>query len=150
MNLITNASDGLGGQPGVIHVRTGVRYADATLLHSPYLQEVLPAGDYAYVEVEDIGCGMTEDTLARIFDPFFTTKFTGRGLGLAAVLGIAKGHKGTIKVASTPARGTVFQALVPRAQAAAGAAVAGHARAAQRGNGTILIVEDEEIVRSFT
>jgi len=90
MNLITNASDALEGQSGVIRVRTGVRHADATLLHSPYLQEELPAGDYAYVEVEDNGCGLTDETLARLFDPFFTTKFTGRGLGLAAVLGLLK------------------------------------------------------------
>lgn len=102
----------------MIRVRTGVPHARAALLRSPYFQEALPAGDYAYVEVEDNGCGMTEGTLARIFDPFFTTKFTGRGLGLAAVLGIAKGHKGTIKVANTLGQGTVFQALFPYAGAA--------------------------------
>jgi len=151
MNLITNASDALEGQPGVITVRTGVRYADAALLHSPYLQEALPAGDYAYVEVEDNGCGMTEDTLARIFDPFFTTKFTGRGLGLAAVLGIAKGHKGTIKVISAVGQGTVFQAFFPCVRAAAGeAARVDPRRAAVQGHGTVLVVEDEDMVRSFT
>jgi PAS domain S-box-containing protein len=92
MNLITNASDAFQGRSGEIFVRTGIRNVDAAALYSPYVPDELPAGDYAFVEVEDDGCGMSEETLVKIFDPFFSTKMTGRGLGLAAVLGIIRSH----------------------------------------------------------
>jgi PAS domain S-box-containing protein len=151
MNVITNASDALEGKCGRIDVRTGVREETEKTLRSPFLPESLPPGDYAYLEVEDTGCGMTQDTLIRIFDPFFTTKFTGRGLGLAAVLGIVKGHKGTIKVESSVGKGTLFQLLLP---SSAEKAVSGRALECQetplRGHGTILLVEDESSVRSYT
>jgi PAS domain S-box-containing protein len=150
MNLITNASDALEGQCGVIGIRTGVREADAAFLRSPYLPEELPPGAYACVEVTDTGCGMSPETLARIFDPFFTTKFTGRGLGLAAVLGIVKGHRGTIKVDSTPGRGTVFQVLFPRYTGPSGdGLVAGSEESPRRGQGIVLVVDDEASLRTF-
>ncbi len=118
LNLITNASDALEGESGVIHLRTGRRRVDAAFLRSPLAPPLtppldLPAGDYAFVEVEDDGCGMSEELLGKIFDPFFSTKFTGRGLGLAAVLGIVRGHGGTIKLSSTPRQGTCFQVFFP-------------------------------------
>jgi len=150
MNLITNASDALEGQNGAIHIRTGVRQVDDTaVLRSLLFPEALPAGPYAYVEVEDNGYGMSADTLAKIFDPFFTTKFTGRGLGLAAVLGIVRGHRGVIKVVSTPDQGTLFQMFFPSVGVEVENALAFAPKAMPRGHGTVLIVEDEEIVRTF-
>jgi two-component system, cell cycle sensor histidine kinase and response regulator CckA len=150
MNLITNASDALEGQCGVISVRTGSLQANVEFLRSPFLPEELPAGEYAYIEVEDTGCGMSPETQARVFEPFFTTKFAGRGLGLAAVLGIVRGHRGTIKVKSAPGAGTLFQILLP-----CGTRVPAGDRASEdelrrlRGHGTVLIIEDESSPRNF-
>jgi two-component system, cell cycle sensor histidine kinase and response regulator CckA len=97
----------------VIRVRTGVRLLDAKQLESPFMPGELPAGNYAFVVVEDNGCGMDEETCSRIFDPFYSTKFTGRGLGLAAVLGIVRGHHGVIHVRSQLGRGTQFEFIIP-------------------------------------
>ncbi|MCI0682040.1 MAG: PAS domain S-box protein [Gemmataceae bacterium] len=150
MNLITNASEALEGNVGAIRIATGVRQADTAYLRSPFCPDELPAGPYAYVEVEDNGCGMSDATLPRIFDPFFTTKFTGRGLGLAAVLGIVRGHRGVIKVNSTPGRGTLFEVLLPCAAAPApGSAASAREALLPRGQGTVLVVEDEPSVRDL-
>jgi PAS domain S-box-containing protein len=150
MNLITNASDALGDQPGLISIRTGQQRVDEAYLRTTFLNDALPPGRYVFVEVVDSGQGMDEATRRRIFDPFFTTKFTGRGLGLAAVLGIVRGHQGAIKVYSEPDKGTSFKVLFPCSPAT----VSG-ARPAQpcseperwRGRGTILIVDDEPSIR---
>jgi PAS domain S-box-containing protein len=149
MNLITNASDALGGEPGLVSVRTGTVHADAQMLAGTYLNEELPAGEYVYLEVTDSGIGMDAATRARIFEPFFTTKFTGRGLGLAAVLGIVRGHKGAIDVTSEPGCGTTFRVLFPLSPAIVEApAPRAPARAEWRGSGRALVVDDEEAVRS--
>ncbi len=113
MNLITNASDAIGDRSGVISVVSGAMECSRHYLESTFLDEDLTPGLYVYLEVSDTGCGMDADTQARIFDPFFTTKFTGRGLGLAAVLGIVRGHRGAIKVYSEPGKGTAFKVLFP-------------------------------------
>jgi PAS domain S-box-containing protein len=150
MNLITNASDALGGREGIIAVRTGVRWCERSSLAWRHLPNELPEGTYAFVEVQDRGCGMTEETLQRIFDPFFTSKFAGRGLGLAAVLGIVRGHHGTIQVASSLGKGTKFQVLFPRSTAAESAApVVSTTLTQPKAKGTILVVEDEESVSEF-
>lgn len=150
MNLITNASDAIEGE-GVIAVRTGVHDMTTDELRSPFIHDELPAGRYAWVEVEDTGCGMNETTVARIFDPFFSTKFTGRGLGLAAVLGIVRGHRGTIHVISHQGAGTTVRVLLPSYQgpltrhlAPADEATSGSAMA-----GTVLVIDDEAGVRHF-
>jgi two-component system cell cycle sensor histidine kinase/response regulator CckA len=148
MNLMTNASEALEGNLGTIRVRTGIRQADTAYLRSPFFAEELPAGDYAFIEVEDNGCGMSGETVARIFDPFFTTKFTGRGLGLAAVLGIVRSHRGVIKVTSTPGRGSLFEVLFPSAAPKVEPAALGQ-KSLPRGQGTVLVVEDEPSVRDF-
>ncbi|HEX4936926.1 MAG TPA: PAS domain S-box protein, partial [Gemmatimonadaceae bacterium] len=151
MNLITNASDALGGENGAITLRTGVRWCDRATLHSPYLDYDLDEGAYAFVEVRDTGMGMTPETLQRIFDPFFSTKFTGRGLGLAATLGIVRGHRGTITVDSTPGEGTTFRVYFPVAATATTAATgddAGErpADGALHASGLALLVDDDPTV----
>jgi len=148
MNLLTNASEALEGNPGDIAVRTGVTHATRADLASPYLSEDRPEGEYAFVSVSDTGLGMDAQTLSKVFDPFFTTKFTGRGLGLAAVLGIVRGHYGSIQVRSELGSGSTFVVLLPRAAAtAAKPAVANAASTELHGHGVILVVDDEDSVR---
>jgi two-component system cell cycle sensor histidine kinase/response regulator CckA len=149
MNLITNASDALGATDGTITLRTGILQATRDVLRSSYVDDELPEGAYAFIEVEDTGCGMDTETIERIFDPFFSTKFTGRGLGLAATLGIVRGHRGTIKVTSAPSRGTTFTVLLPCSLTTTtiGAADAERRRERFRGSGAVLVVDDDETVR---
>jgi two-component system cell cycle sensor histidine kinase/response regulator CckA len=113
MNLLINASESLGEEGGEIILRTGREELDAAALERNILGRGLPPGTYAYLEVQDTGCGMDGETRERIFDPFFSTKFTGRGLGLAAVHGIVLGHHGCIRVTSEIGKGTVFRVLFP-------------------------------------
>jgi len=156
MNLITNASDALGDGEGVITMTTGVMQADAAYLASSYLKESLPEGVYVFVEISDTGDGMDAETQTRIFDPFFTTKRTGRGLGLAAVLGIVRGHRGGIKVYSEPGQGTTIKVFFPALAApeAIYSQTTGMGPAAVeaqvRFSGTILLVDDEQTVRETT
>jgi PAS domain S-box-containing protein len=145
MNLIINGAEAIGEQPGVLTVRTGTRMVNHQHVGATIADPDLQPGAYVLIEVEDNGAGMTEEVKARIFDPFFTTKFTGRGLGLAAALGIVRGHKGAIHVESQPGRGSAFRVLLPVA--------AGHTSLApepRRGSlGTVLIADDEEVVRTM-
>jgi signal transduction histidine kinase/CheY-like chemotaxis protein len=150
MNLITNAAESIAGQQGVISVRTGSRTMDAMSLRSPYLRQELPPGRYAYIEVADTGAGMTPDMLDKVFDPFFTTKFKGRGLGLAAVLGIVWAHNGTVHVTSAPSEGTTFEVYLPTAAMRIERDGAdGDPRREPPDGCTVLVVEDEASVRSF-
>ena len=147
MNLVTNASEAVGEEGGRISIRTHCIDASRADLTDTYLNEGLPTGRYVVLEVEDDGAGMDPETRERIFDPFFTTKFTGRGLGMAAVLGIVRGHKGAIKFQSEPGEGTTFQVLFPARSEPADAARQDEADTeAWRGSGTVLIVDDEEVV----
>jgi two-component system, cell cycle sensor histidine kinase and response regulator CckA len=147
MNLITNASDALGDDMGVISIATGMMEADHDYLAQTYLDDSLEGGVYVYIEVSDTGCGMDEATKARIFDPFFTTKFVGRGLGLAATLGIVRGHHGAIKVYSEPGAGSTFKVLLPASQHTAPMASVETDGAPWKGAGSILVVDDEPVVR---
>ncbi|MBN1342964.1 MAG: PAS domain S-box protein [Phycisphaerae bacterium] len=113
LNLVTNAVEAIDQQEGSIHLRTGLLSADEGYLSECCGYRRLPEGAYVYLEVADTGCGMDDDTVAKVFDPFFTTKFTGRGLGLAAVLGIVRGHYGAIRVTSRPGSGATFRVLLP-------------------------------------
>jgi CheY-like chemotaxis protein len=151
MNLVINASDALGDEGGEITVRTGRRpVAPGTRMVGPAVGLLAP-GEYVSLEVVDTGAGMTPETQARIFDPFFTTKSTGRGLGLAAVLGIMRGHRGTIGVRSEPGRGTTFHLLFPAAQEVLQAGAADSLPAGQwTGRGRVLVVDDEPSVRRAT
>jgi PAS domain S-box-containing protein len=148
MNLITNASEALGDDSGVISIATGVMACDRAYLAESYLDDNLPEGNYVYLEVSDTGLGMDAETRSRIFDPFFTTKFIGRGLGLAAVLGIVRGHMGAIKVYSEPGQGTTIKVLLPAADWKLGDRVQVEERSAlPRTGGTILLVDDDPYVR---
>jgi len=153
MNLLTNASEAIGDSPGTITLVTGAVHADRQYLAGAFVDEDLPEGDYVFLDVSDTGCGMDAETQARIFDPFFSTKFSGRGLGLAAVLGIVRGHRGAIRVYSEPGHGTAVKVLFPAAEK--GTAVphrppeeAPAPRDADfRGSGTVLVIDDEPSVR---
>jgi len=116
MNLITNAAESFGTLPGTVRLTTGVQRCDETCLASSLLDERTEPGQYVYLEVEDNGCGMSEETLKRLFDPFFTTKFTGRGLGMSAVMGIIRTHSGALFVESEPGKGTTFRVMFPAAK----------------------------------
>ena len=100
MNLILNAGDALGDPGGEIFVSSGQRHIGGDFLSEAHVADSIAPGEHVFLEVRDTGCGMTSETLTKIFDPFFTTKFTGRGLGLAAVLGIVRGHSGALRVQS--------------------------------------------------
>ncbi len=147
MNLVLNAAEALDEKGGVITVRTALVQVTREVLEKIKFHERVEEGRYVVVEVSDKGCGMDAVTQAKIFDPFFTTKFTGRGLGLAAVLGIVRGHKGAIQVESERGRGTTFKVYFP----ALGKLVTPSAPLVQANmretcSGTILVVDDEEIV----
>jgi PAS domain S-box-containing protein len=148
VNLIMNASDACGEKAGRIIVRTGFVQADGAYLASTYLAPNLEAGPYVYLEVSDNGAGMSETVVARIFEPFFTTKFSGHGLGLSAVLGIARTHNGAVKVESAPGRGTTIRLLFPAASGAVSVETTDEPLAqAWRGAGRVLVVDDEAAVR---
>ena len=148
MNLVINASEAIGERSGTITLGTSRVQASAAYLQGALFAGDVPPGDYVCLEIGDDGSGMDAATLARIFDPFFTTKFTGRGLGLAAVLGIVRGHHGAIKVDSEPGRGTTFRILLPAVAGAVQADLPAPAPVAHwRGQGRVLVVDDEETVR---
>ncbi len=149
MNLVINASEAIGDSAGLITVATGSLTCDRQYLRSISLDDDLAEGRYVFFEVTDNGRGMSPATQARIFEPFFTTKFTGRGLGLAAVLGIMRGHKGAIKVYSEEGRGTTFKALFP-ATAATSVTPAPPSSGTNvwQGTGLVLLADDEEAVRT--
>ena len=147
MNLVINASEACGDSDGIISISTGVMEANREYLSNTYLDDRLPEGFYIYVQVEDTGHGMDEETMACIFDPFFTTKFTGRGLGLAAAIGIVRSHAGAINVASTPGKGSSFRILFPRALEPSDSAPSPTApNLAEGSSGVVLVVDDEETV----
>jgi PAS domain S-box-containing protein len=151
MNLITNASEAIGDRPGTISLSTGVEDFDEAALARNRIADKAAPGRFVYLEVQDDGCGMDETTQQRLFDPFFTTKFTGRGLGMSAVLGIVRGHQGAIMVNSAPGRGTDIQVLFP---AAAGEATLSARPPAVAGTSIpglrfrlVLVTDDDDDVR---
>jgi ligand-binding sensor domain-containing protein/signal transduction histidine kinase/CheY-like chemotaxis protein len=148
MNLVINASEAIGNQPGTISIATLLVKADRAFLSGMQMAQDLGEGEYVCLRISDTGCGMTAETMARIFDPFFTTKFAGRGLGLAAVLGIVRGHKGALRVESELGRGSQFTLLLPRATEGQKPVVVPSELPTWRGKGTVLVVDDEEVVRT--
>jgi len=155
MNLITNASDALGDKGGTILLRSEVVHPSRETLSQTAFGAELPIGKYIQLEVSDNGAGMSEETLERIFEPFFTTKDIGRGLGLAALIGIVKRHGGTLSVQSEVGLGTTFRILFPLADYLDGDEDLHTEDTTSgigfvKGLGMVLLVEDEEMVRQVT
>ncbi|HQR07922.1 MAG TPA: PAS domain S-box protein [Gemmatales bacterium] len=148
MNLITNAADAIQGE-GYIAIRTGVRRVTVQEFEQAFLQNTLPDGEYAYLEVQDNGQGMSPEIVRKIFDPFFTTKFTGRGLGLASVLGIVRGHRGSIFVESRPGSGTTFRVVLPCSSRPSPPLEETEKVILKPTSGKILVIEDDQGVLQF-
>lgn len=153
MNLITNASEAIGSNPGTISISTGVQECDEAFLKGSRLEEKPPPGRFAYIEVSDSGCGMDAETQHRLFEPFYTTKFTGRGLGMSAVLGIIKAHNGALLLKSEAGRGATFTVYFP-VSVQVGIPASDMARCLDSEHqsvftGTVLVVDDEPHVRDI-
>jgi len=150
MNLVINASDAIQDQDGTIRVAAQVQQLDAEELAAGFPGQSMAPGRFVALTVQDNGQGMAAHTLSRIFDPFFTTKFHGRGLGLAALLGIVKAHQGGVRVQSQPGQGTTFNVLLPASSQAARVAATETGGEHYRGSGLVLLVEDEPDIRAST
>ncbi len=151
MNLVINAAEAIGAKGGTVTIATRLTHPERSFFADTLAAPEKPEGDYVLLEVSDTGSGMTPETLGRIFDPFFTTKFTGRGLGLAAVLGIVRAHQGVLKVSSEPEKGTTFQILFPSTGKRAKALPAPSGKPEHwRGSGTVLVADDEAMVSAIT
>ena len=146
MNLIINATEAVRHDRGQVVVRTGQRICDAGFFDRLRPHAACEPGRYVFVEVADNGSGMDPDTAARMFEPFFTTKFTGRGLGMAAVLGIVSGHGGAIDVQSAVGEGTTIRVFLPASDAAAESRADLSRTAAVEDTGTVLVIDDDQAV----
>jgi PAS domain S-box-containing protein len=151
MNLVTNASEAIESRAGegLIYLRTSLVHLGADDLPAEASNENLPAGPYVALDVADTGCGMSSEVKARLFDPFFTTKFQGRGLGLAAVQGIVRGHGGALTIESEPGRGTCIRVVLPVGTGRAKPVDPAAARPEPmwQGHGTALVIDDDGAVR---
>jgi len=145
MNLLTNAAEASAG--GAVYLRTGCDHFDADALEASELRDAPPPGSYVFLEVEDDGQGMAPEVRERIFDPFFTTKQTGRGLGMASVLGILRGHHGALLLDTTVGRGTRIRVLLPVSSKPRSTTAAAGRPQVPRGVGVVLVADDEEGVR---
>jgi PAS domain S-box-containing protein len=144
-NLLANAGEA-SPEGGTIALRMSASDLDRAALSRCFLGQPLAEGRYVRVEVEDAGPGMDAETRDRLFDPFFSTKFTGRGLGLAAVLGIVRSHEGAIEVQSAPGRGTRVAVWLPTSDPASRP---GRVPAADGGGAKVLVVDDDEAAREL-
>lgn len=146
-NLVKNAGESLADGRGVITVRSSQVQAERGYFEGAVVDDELPAGTYIFFEVSDSGRGVEESIRSRMFDPFFTTKGSGRGLGLASSLGIIRAHRGTVKVYSEPGRGSTIEVLLPAFKGQRDEVRQEPEVKDWRGGGTILVVDDEELVR---
>jgi PAS domain S-box-containing protein len=145
MNLVINGAEAIPDAKGHVVVTTGVANLGQEQVHQFLGEGSVSPGEHCFLEVRDTGSGMDEATQARIFDPFFTTKFAGRGLGLAAVLGIVRSHGGAIKVTSAPNQGTTFRVYFPTV--AERVQLVRESRVEFRGGGVALVIDDDDSVR---
>ncbi len=147
IDLVLNAGEAIGEREGTVTVSTGAVELNEAAIRERFAGAGIAPARYLTIEVRDTGSGMDEPVKSRIFEPFFSTKFAGRGLGLAAVQGIVRGHRGALEVESAPGQGTTMRLFIPAArETKAGAAAAGE-HAATPGPGVILVADDEEVVR---
>ncbi len=149
MNLLLNGAEAIpAGRSGTVHVTTGPLDLTPPLIQALHLSAAIPPGPYVQLEVRDDGAGMDEATRAKIFDPFFTTKFMGRGLGLAAALGIVHGHQGALSVTSSPGCGSTFRVFFPKGPGPGPSPAALAAlESPPRVRRTVLVIDDEPSVR---
>ena len=145
MNLIINAAESCGDEPGSVTISTKLVQVEEGQDEQWFTGETLGPGLYVCLEVQDTGSGMDAETVARIFDPFFTTKFTGRGLGLSTVLGIVRAHRGGLQVKSSPGQGSTFKVLLPASQRVLDGTPEEQVNSLS-GRGLILVVDDELFV----
>ena len=149
--LVINAIEAIDGNTGIITISTSLMKCDKDFLTPLRLGKFLDEGIYVTLEITDTGSGMDPDTIQRVFDPFFSTKFTGRGLGLPSALGLIQAHKGTIKIVSEPGQGTSVKVLLPACEADLVDPIRRPGEApVWRGSGTILLVDDEEVVLAIS
>ncbi len=148
MNLIVNAAEAYDGRPGKVTIVTDVKQAPTEILTNMPPSQKIPTTEVVHLSVIDEGVGMSAETQARIFDPFYTTKLTGRGLGLAAVLGIVHNHQGTIQLESEPGKGTTFHVLLPTTTADEVPPVPTIPAPTAVNTGGILVVDDEPVIRA--
>ncbi|MBI2422487.1 MAG: PAS domain S-box protein [Candidatus Hydrogenedentes bacterium] len=150
MNLITNASDALNDEVGVISVSTGTQFMTEEGLSGLHGGGEPSAGNYVYLQVRDSGCGMSAEQINRIFEPFYTSKSTGRGLGLSAVLGIIRGHRGACRVKSEPGMGTTITVYFPASHLSPVSLIVHEPqRSNTPGKGRVLVIDDEPHVRDL-
>jgi two-component system, cell cycle sensor histidine kinase and response regulator CckA len=149
MNLIINASDAIGEQPGVIEIQTSFHHGTEPVTPDDFRCGELPPGESVCLSVRDTGSGMSSDLCRRIFEPFFTTKFAGRGLGLAAVLGIVQSHRGAIGLQSVVARGTLFRIWFPKSRGMPETSSTSTAAPIATRIGKVLVVDDEDAIRKL-
>jgi two-component system, cell cycle sensor histidine kinase and response regulator CckA len=149
MNLIINAADAIGDNNGTIRVALAIIEDHVVQSERDYFGNVIPCGRYASLEVSDSGCGMDDEIQRRIFEPFFTTKFTGRGLGMSAILGIIKAHNGVLQLSSRPGIGTNFRIYFPLSTFSCSAVPAQAAKSvpSAKSAGTVLLVDDDKALR---
>lgn len=150
VNLVLNASEAIGAAPGTVCVSISARHLDVDWFEDAHGQSEVRSGPFVVLEVSDTGAGMAPETKARIFDPFFSTKFTGRGLGLASVLGMVRRHGGAIRFQSERGKGSVFQVALPAAVPPGPPARSASSLPATDTNGLVLVIDDEEPVRRVT
>jgi len=149
MNLVINAAEAIGENSGSISISTGMVLIDDEYLSSIFMEDSITVGRYIYLEVSDTGCGMDKETQQHIFEPFYTTKFTGRGLGMAAILGIVRGHQGAIKVYSEERKGSTFKVFFPCSeQKPTSLKHVVPKTLPQQAEGCVLVVDDEDTIRA--
>lgn len=149
LNLVINASEAIADQNGEITIITSCATCSKNDLYPAWRNEDFRQGEYLCLEITDTGCGMNKETLTKLFDPFFTTKFTGRGLGMSAVQGIVRSHHGGIKVSSEPGQGSSFKVLLPASGKPVEIPDSVPPPDDWTGTGKVLLVDDEETVRSI-